>query len=74
MSKSHGVRVVVFVGEKARKKIKAGLIAKHISTQLGGSGGGDDRFGQGGGGIKVETKIKEALFSAEELVMKTIRG
>jgi alanyl-tRNA synthetase len=66
--------VVVFVGEKARKKIKAGLIAKQLSTQLGGSGGGDDRFGQGGGGIKVENKMKEALFSAEELVMKTIRG
>jgi alanyl-tRNA synthetase len=74
MSKSHGVRVVVFVGEKARKKIKASLIAKQLSVQLGGSGGGDDRFGQGGGGIKVENKIKEALFSAEELVMKTVRG
>jgi alanyl-tRNA synthetase len=66
--------VVVFVGEKARKKIKASLIAKQLSVQLGGSGGGDDRFGQGGGGIKVESKIKEALFSAEELVMKTVRG
>ena len=74
MSKSHGVRVVVFVGEKARKKIKAGVIAKQLAAQLGGSGGGDDRFGQGGGGIKVENKMKEALFSAEELVMKTIIG
>ena len=74
MSKSHGIRVVVFVGEKARKKIKAGNIAKQLSVQLGGSGGGDDRFGQGGGSIKLGNKINEALLSAEELVMKTIRG
>jgi alanyl-tRNA synthetase len=76
ISKSQGIRVVVFVGEKARLKIKASIIAKQISTQLGGSGGGDDRFGQGGAGGNgmIKDRIKEVLLSAEELVMKNIAG
>ena len=80
ISKGHGIRVIVFVGKKARKKIKAGIIAKQVSTELGGSGGGDDRFGQGGGSSsnindsRIKDKIKEALLSAEELVMKCIAG
>ena len=70
-SKGQGIRVVVFVGEKARgKNIKADLIAKQLSSKLGGSGGGDGRFGQGGG--KFKSKIQEALISAEESIMKTI--
>jgi alanyl-tRNA synthetase len=73
ISKGQGIRVIVFVGEKARgKNIKAGLIAKQLSSKLGGSGGGDERFGQGGG--KFKSKIQEALLSAEESVMKTISG
>jgi alanyl-tRNA synthetase len=73
VSKGQGIRVIVFVGEKARaRKIKAGLIAKQLSSQLGGSGGGNERFGQGGG--KLKAKIQEALLSAEELVMKTVLG
>jgi alanyl-tRNA synthetase len=73
ISKGQGIRVIVFVGEKARgKNIKAGLIAKQLSSILGGSGGGDERFGQGGG--KFKSKIQEALLSAEEAVMKTISG
>jgi alanyl-tRNA synthetase len=70
------MRVVVFVGKKARQKIKAGIIAKQISTQLGGSGGGDDKFGQGGAGSNERSKdrIEEALLSAEELVMKSVAG
>jgi alanyl-tRNA synthetase len=75
ISKSQGIRVVVFVGEKARLKIKASIIAKQISTQLGGSGGGDDRFGQGGAGINgINDRIKEVLLSAEESVVKNIAG
>jgi alanyl-tRNA synthetase len=76
ISKGHGMRVVVFVGKKARQKIKAGIIAKQISTQLGGSGGGDDRFGQGGAGSneRSKDKIEEALLSAEELVTKSVAG
>jgi alanyl-tRNA synthetase len=61
-----GMRVIVFAGEKARGRgIRAGAIAKQVSARLGGSGGGDDRFGQGGG--KLRERIKEALALAEEM-------
>jgi alanyl-tRNA synthetase len=56
----------VFAGEKVRKHARAGAIAKQVSAKLGGSGGGDERFGQGGGRLKE--KIKDAFLSAEELV------
>ena len=69
--KGQGIRIVVFVGERARKKFKAGIIAKQLSLQLGGSGGGDDRFGQGGAS-KFQGNIKEVLLSVEEIVMKTL--
>jgi alanyl-tRNA synthetase len=64
LSKGQGIRVIVFAGEAARKKAKAGAIAKQVSAKLGGSGGGDDRFGQGGG--RSKDRIKEALLLAEE--------
>jgi alanyl-tRNA synthetase len=66
VAKGQGMRVIVFVGEEARKYVKAGAIAKQVSATLGGSGGGDTRFGQGGGRLKE--KIKDALLLAEELV------
>ncbi|MFZ0895522.1 MAG: alanine--tRNA ligase [Candidatus Nitrosopolaris sp.] len=69
ISKGEGIRVIVFVGEQAQKKIKAASIARQISVQLGGSGGGDSRFGQGGGRFK--DKISTALVSVEELVLKS---
>jgi alanyl-tRNA synthetase len=69
ISKGEGIRVIVFVGEKAQKKIKAASIARQISVQLGGSGGGNGRFGQGGGRFK--DKISTALVSVEELVLKS---
>ncbi|MDQ3806608.1 MAG: alanine--tRNA ligase-related protein, partial [Thermoproteota archaeon] len=65
ISKGQGIRVIVFVGESACKKVKAGAIAKQVATKLGGSGGGDYRFGQGGG--KSKDRIKEALLLAEEV-------
>jgi alanyl-tRNA synthetase len=64
VSKGQGIRVIAFAGEQARKKVKAGAIAKQVSGKLGGSGGGDDRFGQGGG--RSKDRIKEALLLAEE--------
>jgi alanyl-tRNA synthetase len=69
ISKGEGIRVIVFVGEQAQKKIKAASIARQISVQLGGSGGGNSRFGQGGGRFK--DKIGTALVSVEELVLKS---
>ena len=65
VSKGQGIRVIVFAGEAASKKVKASAIAKQISSKLGGSGGGDNRFGQGGG--KSKDSIKEALLLAEEV-------
>lgn len=64
VAKGSGMRVIVFSGEKAREKVKAGAVAKQISVKLGGSGGGGDRFGQGGG--RSKEMIKDALLMAEE--------
>ena len=64
LSKSQAIRVIVFAGEDARAKVKAGDVAKRVSATLGGSGGGNERFGQGGG--KSKNKIKEALQIAEQ--------
>lgn len=57
VSKGESIKVIVFAGEEARKKVKAGAIAKQISSTLGGSGGGNDRFGQGGGRDKEKAKL-----------------
>ncbi|NWG36170.1 alanine--tRNA ligase [Nitrososphaera sp.] len=64
IAKGAGMRVIVFAGEKARAKVKAGAVAKQVSAKLGGSGGGNDRFGQGGG--KSKEMVKDALLLAEE--------
>ena len=81
ISKAHGMRMIVFVGERARKRIKAGIIAKMVCSQLGGSGGGDEKFGQGGGRLQndgnnnlIKEKIKKVLLSAEELIIKSMDG
>ena len=66
ISKGQGIRVIVFVGEAACNKVKAGSIAKQVSNKLGGSGGGDNRFGQGGG--RSKEMIKEALLLAEGVI------
>jgi alanyl-tRNA synthetase len=66
ISKGQGIRVIVFVGEAARNNVKAGSIAKQVSSKLGGSGGGDNRFGQGGG--RSKEMIKEALLLAEGVI------
>ena len=69
IAKGGGIRIIVFVGEEARKNnMKAGAIAKQVASTLGGSGGGDDRFGQGGG--KLFERIKEALLAIEGTVRK----
>jgi alanyl-tRNA synthetase len=68
LSKGQGIRVIVFAGQAARSRVKASEIAKQVSSKLGGSGGGDNRFGQGGG--KSKEMIKEALLLAEEAAKK----
>jgi len=66
VKKNDNIRVITFAGSNARNKVSAGLLAKETSKILGGSGGGDNRFGQGGG--KFIDNYKEALESAEEIV------
>ncbi|GBC74848.1 hypothetical protein HRbin06_00155 [archaeon HR06] len=44
------LKLVTFSSDGAiRKGINAGILAKKISEKLGGSGGGNQRFGRGGG-------------------------
>jgi alanyl-tRNA synthetase len=62
-----GISVIVFVGSQAQKILSAGKIAKEISGQLGGSGGGNDRFGQGGG--KHFEKIDECMKNIEKMII-----
>ena len=48
-------RIMVFCGSEAQKLgVKAGDLAKDLSKALGGSGGGDTRFGQGGSGARPQ--------------------
>ncbi|MFQ5920665.1 MAG: DHHA1 domain-containing protein, partial [Nitrososphaerales archaeon] len=69
VQKGRAIRVIVFVGEQARASgIRAGDLAKRVANMLGGSGGGDERFGQGGG--RSVERLKEALLIVEELVRK----
>ena len=68
IAKESSLRVIVFAGAEARKSVSAGSITKQVSAVLGGSGGGSDRFGQGGG--KSRDKIGEALAAAESLAAK----
>ena len=54
------IRVMIFAGEQSG--VNAGDIAKEISSILGGSGGGDAKFAQGGGKVmgkrRCDTKSK----------------
>ncbi len=48
-SEGEKTKIMGFVGSSARAAgVKAGVLVKEISSLLGGSGGGDERFGQGG--------------------------
>jgi alanyl-tRNA synthetase len=65
--KDNGIRIVAFSGSDAAKTKKAGDLVRDISKVLGGSGGGNDSFGQGGG--KEVSKIKDALLVAEQSIL-----
>ena len=59
------VRIMVYAGEQSG--INAGVIAKEIAAILGGSGGGDAKFAQGGG--KDTSKMEQATAKAKSMIL-----
>ncbi|MGD8638893.1 MAG: alanine--tRNA ligase-related protein, partial [Nitrosopumilaceae archaeon] len=59
------IRVMVYAG--ADSGINSGEIAKEVASILGGSGGGDAKFAQGGG--KDTSKKDEAIAQAKSMVL-----
>lgn len=59
------VRILVYAGEKSG--VNAGVIAKDIAAILGGSGGGDAKFAQGGG--KDTSKMEQAITKAKSMIL-----
>lgn len=59
------IRVIVYCGEQAEKS--AGDIAREIAGILGGSGGGDAKFAQGGG--KDTSKKDAAISKAKSMIL-----
>jgi len=62
------IRVVAYSGEEASKSKNAGNIAKSVAEILGGAGGGDAKFAQGGG--KDTSKIDEAIAKAKSMILE----
>jgi len=62
------VRAIIHAGEEVSKAKKAGDIAKAVSQILGGSGGGNPRFAQGGGPDK--SKKDDAINKAKSMVLE----
>jgi len=61
------VRAIIYTGDEAAKRKNAGEIAKAVSEILGGSGGGNSRFAQGGG--KDKSKKADAISKAKSMVL-----
>ena len=59
------IRVIVYCGEQSGRK--AGEIAREIAGILGGSGGGDAKFAQGGG--KDTSKKEQAIAKAKSMIL-----
>ncbi|MBS1267774.1 MAG: Alanine--tRNA ligase [Nitrosopumilus sp.] len=59
------IRIMIFAGEKSG--INAGEIAKEVALILGGSGGGDAKFAQGGG--KDTSKKDDAIQKAKSMIL-----
>jgi len=61
------IRAIIYSGEQVGKDKKAGDIAKTVSEILGGAGGGNQRFAQGGG--KDKSKKNDAIEKAKTMVL-----
>lgn len=61
------IRVIAYCGDEASKSKNAGNIAKSVAEILGGAGGGDAKFAQGGG--KDTSKINEAIAKAKSMIV-----
>ena len=61
------IRVVAYCGDEASKSKNAGNIAKSVAEMLGGAGGGDAKFAQGGG--KDTSKTKDAIAKAKSMII-----
>ena len=59
------IRIMVYAGEESG--VNSGEIAKEIASILGGSGGGDAKFAQGGG--KDTSKKDEAVAKAKSMIL-----
>ena len=61
------IRVIAYSGDEASKSKNAGNIAKSVAEILGGAGGGDTKFAQGGG--KDTSKMDEAIAKAKSMIL-----
>ena len=61
------IRVIAYSGDEASKSKNAGNIAKSVAEILGGAGGGNAKFAQGGG--KDTSKIDEAIAEAKSMIL-----
>jgi len=61
------IRAIIYSGDQAANDKKAGDIAKIVSEILGGAGGGNQRFAQGGG--KDKSKKNDAIEKAKTMVL-----
>jgi len=62
------IRAIIYSGDQAAKDKKAGYIAKIVSEVLGGAGGGNQRFAQGGG--KDKSKKNDAIEKVKSMVLE----
>jgi len=62
------LRAIIHAGDKVPESKNAGEIAKAVSEILGGSGGGNPRFAQGGG--KNKDKKDDAIKKAKSMVLE----
>ena len=61
------IRAIIYSGDQSAKDKKAGDIAKIVSQILGGAGGGNQRFAQGGG--KDKSKKNDAVEKVKSMVL-----